>query len=129
MHEAALNLAQLPRAPLATVRWMSQNGSTLHAEALATGSIARASFPVRCFTVLLVVRRVVRIGTNLVAYWDIGKLAIFAASIKTVFPGHEVVIVASTTSEKQNRAIVLIAIEVPTSLRIATISRFRLQKA
>lgn len=129
MHEATLHLTELPGTPMATVRWMNQNGSALHAETFSAGGIAGTSLPVRSLTVLLEVRRVVGVDDRLVSDWNVREFAIFAASVQAVFPGHEVVVVTTTSRKEEDRAIVLVAVEVPSGLRIPTVARFRFQEA
>lgn len=115
VHEAALQLAQLPRAALATVGGMNENGSALGAEALAAGGVTRAALPVRSLAVLLEVCREVG-AALLVADRDVGEFAVFTARVQAVLAGHKVVVVASAAGEEQDRAVVLFAVKVPPRL-------------
>lgn len=126
--EAALELAQFPRAALATVGGMNENGSALGAEALAAGRVAWATLPVGSLAVLLEVGGEVG-AALLVADWDVRKFAIFTARVQTVLAGHKVVVVASAAGEEQDRAVVLFAVKVPPCLRIPTVTRLRFQEA
>lgn len=127
--EAAFQLAELPRTAVSTVRRVDQNGSTLHAVAFAACDIAGTSLPMGSLAVLLKVRRVFGIDDRLIADRNVRKLSIFATSVQTVFPGHEVVIISATAGEEQNRTVILVAVEVPPSLRIPAVARLRFQEA
>lgn len=100
VHKAAFHFAEFPWTPVTTVRWMSQNCSTFHAETFAASGIAWTSLPVRSLAVLFEVRRVVGVDDRLISDRNVGEFTIFTAGVQTIFTGHEVIIVP-TASRKE----------------------------